>query len=510
VAEPELGDPIADAKNPGTVALVGAGPGDAGLLTVRGRGLLDAADVVIYEHRRQRALIPKDAERFYVGPRRNGDRPARSVVRQLAVALAREGRSVVYLLRGDPFSFGRGSEVAQALHDAGIPFEIVPGVTTGVAAASYAGIPLVSPSLAATTVFASGRAVERHAIPTDWGAVARLGGTVVIRDAAPALDAIIEGFAEAGIPSEMPTAIVSHAGATQQRAIVGTLETLARDVTRAGGRYTLLIGWTVLLRDELAWFERRPLFGRRIVLARAPHTPEKVAEQLRKLGADVIEVPALRVARLDTEPLRAELERLAEIEWLVFGSPEAVESLWEQLLAAGRDTRALGAIRIAAIGAPTAAALLDRGVTVDVVQDRFGALALVDLLTARADIPGAAMLYIGDEDSAEPFARDLESTGASVTWVAPYRSVPAERRESSFRRALERRGADLVVATSPAAAAAYLRAAGDELVGGIPAAVNGVDTAAALREGGAQVVIETTAGSEDLVRAIRTRLEREE
>lgn len=509
MAEPELGEAAAAAKSPGTVALVGAGPGDAGLLTVRGRALLDAADAVIYEHRRQRTLISPGAERFYVGPRRNGDRPARSVVRQLAVALAREGRSVVYLLRGDPFSFGRGSEIAQALHDAGIPFEIVPGVTSGIAAASYAGIPLVSPSLAATAVFASGRSVARHAVPTDWAAVARLGGTVVIRDAAPALSAIVQGFAEAGIPSEMPTAVVSHAGATQQRAIVGTLETLARDVTRAGGTYTLLIGWTVLLRDELAWFERRPLFGRRIVVARALHTPDTLAAQLRTLGADVVEVPTPRVARLDTEPLRAELERLGELEWMVFGSPEAVAALWEQLLASGRDTRALGAVRVAAVGAPTAAALLDRGVTVDVVQDRFGALALVDLLAERADIPGAAMLYIGDQDTAEPFARDLESTGAVVAWVAPYRSVSAERREATFRRVLERRGADLVVATSPVAVAGYLRAAGDELVASIPAAASGSDTAAALREGGADVIIEAAAGVEELTRAIRARLDRE-
>lgn len=508
MADPELGDRLAGAKNPGTVALVGAGPGDPGLLTVRGRGLLDAADVVIYEHRRQRALIPRDAERFYVGPRRNGDRPARSVVRQLAVALAREGRSVVYLLRGDPFSFGRGSEVAQALHDAGIPFEIVPGVTTGVAAASYAGIPLVSPSLAATTVFASGRAVERHAMPTDWGAVARLGGTVVIRDAAPALTAIVEGFAAAGIPPEMPTAVVSHAGARGQRAIVGTLETLARDVTRAGGRYTVLIGWTVLLRDELAWFERRPLFGRRIVVARAPHTPDTIAAQLRTLGADVVELPQPRIARLDAEPLRAQVERLGELEWLVPGSPEAVEAFWEQLLAAGRDTRALGAIRVAAVGAATAAALLDRGVTVDVVQERFGAPALVDLLSERADIPGAAMLYVDAEETAESFARDLESTGASVTWAAPYRSVPAERREAAFRRMLERRGADLVVATSSAAAAAYVRAAGDVLAATIPAVVTSDDTAATLREAGVDVAIETDAGAEALVQGIRTRFER--
>ena len=510
MAEPELGDPIAGARAPGTVSLVGAGPGDAGLLTVRGRALLDAADAVIYEHRRQRALVPEDAERFYVGPRRNGDRPARSAIRQLAVALAREGRNVVYLLRGDPFSFGRGSEVAQALHDAGIPFEVVPGVTTGVAAASYAGIPLVSPSLAATTVFASGRAVARQAAPTDWAAVARLGGTVVVRDAAPALASIIEGFAEAGIPSEMPTAIVSHAGATQQRAIVGTLETLARDVTRAGGRYTLLIGWTVLLRDELAWFERRPLFGRRIVLARAPYAPENVADRLRTLGADVIEVPMPRVARIDSEPLRAELERLGEIEWLVFGSPDAVEAVWEQLLAVGRDTRALGPVRVAAVGAATAAALLDRGVTVDVVQERFGALALVDLLTERADVPGAVMLYVGDEEIAESFGRDLETTGASVTTVSPYRSVPAERREAAFRRGLERRGADLVVATSASAVEGYLRAAGDELVGTIPAAASGADTSAALRDGGAEVVIETASGTDALMAAVRARFEREE
>lgn len=505
MAAPELDR----APTPGVVALVGAGPGDAGLLTLRGRALLDAADVVVYEHRRQRALIPPNAGRYFVGARRDGARPARSAVRQLVVALAREGRTVVYLLRGDPFSFGRGSEVAQALHDAGIPFEVVPGVATGVAAASYAGIPLVSPSLAATTVFASGRELAKHgAVSTDWAAVARLGGTVVVRDAAPALDSIVAGFAAAGVPPEIPTAIVSHAGASGQRAIVGTLETIGSDVSRAGGRYTLIIGWTVLLRDELAWFERRPLFGRRIVVARAPHASDTVSDRLRELGAVVLETPIPRVARLDVEPLRTEVERLAELEWIVFGAPEAVDAFWEQLLGAGRDTRALGGARIAAVGAATAAALLDRGVTVDVVQERFGATALVDVLTEHPDIPGAALLSIGDEESAESFASDLESTGATVTWVAPYRAVPAERREASFRRMLERRGADLVVATSAPAAASYARAAGETLAASIPAAATSADTAAALRDAGAEVVIETTAGAEEIVRAIRGRLER--
>ena len=260
----------------------------------------------------------------------------------------------------------------------------------------------------------------------------------------------------------------------------------------------------------LAWFERRPLFGRRIIVARARHAPDSVSDRLRQLGAEVIETPVPRVARLDVEPLRTEVERLGELEWIVFGSPEAVGAFWEQLLGAGRDTRALGAVRIAAVGAATAAALLDRGVTVDVVQERFAATALVDVLTEHPDIPGAALLYIGDEESAESFATDLESTGAIVTWVAPYRAVPAERREASFRRALERRGADLVVATSAAAAERYARAVGEVLAASIPAAATSVDTAAALREAGAEVVIETTAGAEEIVRAIKGRLERSE
>lgn len=503
------------AATPGLVSLVGAGPGAAGLMTVRGRDLLTAADAVVYERRSQRALVPERAERYYVGRRRDGTRADPSAVRQLVVALARQGRRVVYLLRGDPFSFGGGSELAQALHDAEIAFEVVPGVASANVASAYTGVPLVSPSLASTIIFASGRSGRRaSAVAPDWTAIARVGGTVVVRDADDVLPVIVKAFARAGVPDEMPALVVSGVGGARQRTVTATLGTIESAIVQEGigRRMTLVIGWTVLLRDELEWVERQSLHGRRIVVARSAYGGETTAAELRELGADVIETPLPRVARRDMDVLRREVERVGELEWIVFAAPDAVELFWEQLLAAGRDTRALARARIAAIGAPTAAALLDRGVTVDVVQDRFTAAALVELLSERSDVPGAELLLVADEESAEETARDLEGTGATVSWAAPYRMVPAERREERLRRRLEQRTPDLVVAASAAGAAIYARVAGPEMIAQVPVLAANDEAAAVLHAAGALTVDRPdstdTARADAVIAAVVARLGR--
>ncbi|HEV2643591.1 MAG TPA: SAM-dependent methyltransferase, partial [Candidatus Elarobacter sp.] len=421
------------ASHEGLVFVVGAGPDSPGLLTMRGHELIATADAVIYERRAHRALIPgRDAggpRRFYVGPRDGQPRVASGDVRQMLILLARQGQRVVYLMHGDPLALGRGSDLAQWLHDAGVEFEIVPGVALGNAAATYSGIPLMSPTLSTTTIFASGAetaSLEGDGLVEsvmDWTAVARVGGTLVVRDARRALRAIVEGYAEAGMPGEMPVAAITRAGRASQQIVVGTVATIEGDVERAGltGAITLVVGWTVLLRDELAWFDTRPLFGTRIVVAQPRHTARTVVDRLRALGAMVIELPEPRVAHLDLTELRGAVERMSEVEWLVFGSADAVEIFWEQLLASGRDSRALAPARVACIGPATAAALLDRGITVDVVQERFSAVALIDIFTERADIPGANLWYIGDDATAESLTPDLASTGAEVTPLAVYR-----------------------------------------------------------------------------------------
>lgn len=497
----------------GIIFVVGAGPDLPGLITVRGRELLATADAVVYDRRAQRKFIPGGSsggpEQYYVGARGSTRRPAQSDVAQLLVSLARREMRVVYLVHGDPLALGRGSELVTALHDASVEFEIIPGVPVGNAVATYSGIPLLSQTMSAATVFASGRAARRGAAGADWTAIARTGATLVVSNANAALPAIIAGFAVAGVPGDVPAAAIVNAGRPSQRVVVATLGTVSDAIVRAAmvRSVTVVIGWTVLLRDELAWFDNRPLFGTRIVFARSRYGSRAVADRLAELGAAMIDVPLRRIARLDLAQLREELERIGEYEWLVFASPDAVNIFWEQLILAGKDTRSLSNARVACVEPATAAALLDRGITVDVVQDRFDAVALIDVLSERADIPGASLLYLADDATAEPFGRDLEQAGAVVTSLPLYREVPNDKANARLRRLLGERHAGLVVVTSPAAAEEYVRAAGEHVISSVPAAASDEATAAVLRDAGIDVAITPAqSGADALVDAVRAKL----
>ena len=497
----------------GIVFVVGAGPDLPGLLTMRGKELLATADVVVYERRAQRKLIPGGVaggpKRIYVGARGKVARAGSVDVALLLVTLARKELRVVYLAHGDPLAFGRGTDLVTALHDADVEFEIVPGVSVDNSVATYAGIPLLSPTMASATIFANGRDPMRGGAETDWSAIARIGATVVVRNAAVALPAIIAGFAAAGVTGDIPTAAIVHAGRATQRTVVATLGTITDEMMRASmmRAATVVIGWTVLLRDELAWFDTRPLFGVRIVVARSRYGPSAVADRLRDLGAAVIDVPQPGIGRLDLSGLREEINRISGYEWIVFSSPDAVAIFWEQLALAGRDTRALANAKVACVDPATAASLLDRGITVDVVQGKFDPTALLDALSEHADIPGASLLYVAEDATAESFGRDLEQAGAVVTPLALYREIPVEKALERFRRTMGDRHSEIVVAVSPGAAEDYIRAAGEHAIGSVPAAAYDAATAAVLRDAGVEVVIEPFKPSADaLVEAIRSKL----
>jgi uroporphyrinogen III methyltransferase / synthase len=497
----------------GIVFVVGAGPDLPGLLTVRGKELLSTADVVVYERRAQRKFIPGGVaggpKRIFIGARGKVARAPAGEVALLLVSLARKDMRVVYLAHGDPLALGRSSELVTALHDASVEFEIVPGVPAGNSAATYAGIPLLSPTMASATIFANARDPLRGGSETDWSAIAKVGATVVIRNAAAALPAIVTGFAVAGVPGDIPAAAIVHPGRASQRTVVATLGTISDAMMRAGmmNAATLIIGWTVLLRDELAWFDRRPLFGVRVVFAPSRYGASAVADRLRDLGAMVIDVPQPGIGRLDLAGLREVIEQISSYEWIVFSTPDAVTIFWEQLVLSGRDTRALAGARVACVDPATAASLLDRGITVDVVQDKFDPTALLDALSEHPDIPGAPLLYVAEDATADAFGRDLEQAGAVVTSLALYREIPVEKPLERFRRTMGDRHSAMIVAMSPAAAEDYIRAAGEHAIGSVPAAAYDSATAAVLREAGVEVVIEPARpGADALVEAIRSKL----
>lgn len=501
----------------GKVFLVGAGPGDPGLVTVRGMKLIGSADAIVYDALASRELLPPDAketghpELYDVG-KRGGD--ARSVsqsaINELLVRLARDGKRVVRLKGGDPFVFGRGSEEAQALNDASVPFEVVPGVTAGIAAAAYAGIPVTHRGLAASVTFVTGHEdPEKSTSQTDWKALAKAGGTIVLYMGVKTLPQIASALMEGGLPEEMPVAAIQWGTLSKQQTVTATLSTIAERAREKGitAPVITVIGWPVILRDEINWFENRPLFGRRIVVTRAAQQSASLTDRLAELGADVIEMPATRTARLDLTPLREEIARLDSYRWMIFTSQNAVAIFWEQLLGGGRDARALAGLAIAAVGPATAGALLERGIAVDVIPERFVAEGLLEKLSDRGDVAGSRVLYVTAEGSREVLPEGLTALGATVNVINAYRSIQDGTGASRLKRALESGTISAVTFTSASAVRSYAALVGEEMSLRAPAITIGPQTSEAVTAAGIELLAEAQESTTDgLIAAVERAL----
>ena len=497
----------------GKVFLVGAGPGDTGLITVRGKQLIDSADAVVYDALANSALLPPGAretgrpELYYVGKRGGSkDSVTQDEINALLIKLAREGKRIVRLKGGDPFVFGRGSEEAQALNDASVTFEVIPGVTAGIAAAAYAGIPVTHRTLSTSVTFVTGH--EDPAKPdtqTNWSALAKAGGTIVLYMGVKTLSGISEALMKGGMPGEIPAAAIQWATHPKQRTVVATLETIAAKAEEQNitAPVITVIGWSVVLRDELNWFEHRPLFGKRIVVTRATQQAPILSEKLRELGADAIEMPATQIARLDLAPLRASIDTISDYDWLIFTSQNAVAIFWEQLLGRGKDSRALAGLKIAAVGPATAGALLEHGITVDVIPERFVAEGLLEMMQEREDVAGGKVLYVTAEGARDVLPAGLREVGASLVIVEAYRTIPDGAGAERLARAIEAGKVDLATFTSASAVRGYIEAVGEELALKIPAASIGPQTSDALREAGIEIEAEAEESTIDgLVSAV--------
>ncbi|HEX2778440.1 MAG TPA: uroporphyrinogen-III C-methyltransferase [Gemmatimonadaceae bacterium] len=488
----------------GIVYLVGAGPGDPGLLTVRGRELLADCDAVVFDALANPALLPAPDERgrpalHDVGKRGGSATSARQdEINALLVALGREGKRVVRLKGGDPFVFGRGSEEADALREAGVAFEVVPGVTAGIAAPAYAGIPVTHRGVATSVTFVTG-----HEDPaqgegrTDWAALARAGGTIVLYMGVKSLPRIASSLAAGGLSLDTPAAAVQWGTRAAQRTVVATLGTLAERASAAGVTAPVItvIGPVVALRERIAWLEARPLFGARIVVTRAasgPAAPGRrgLAERLRALGAEVIEAPATRLEPLDGRPLGSAVARLSGYDWIAFTSQVAVDLVWTALREAGLDARALAGRKVCAVGPATAETLLARGIAPDVVPERFVAEGLLEVLAARDDVRGARVLYVAAEGARDALPAGLEALGATVETVRAYRSVPDAEGARVASEALRAGEVHYVAYASAGAVKAFVDAVGDA-ARRAPAACIGPITASAAREAGLEVAVES-------------------
>jgi uroporphyrinogen III methyltransferase / synthase len=487
------------------VYLVGAGPGDPGLLTVRGRDLLTTCDAVVYDalanpellqHAIARRADGKRAELHEAGKRGGAAESAKQDdINALLVRLAQEGKRVVRLKGGDPFVFGRGSEEAQALAAADVPFEVVSGVTAGIAAAAYAGIPVTHRAVATSVTFVTGHEdPSRDAAGVNWAALAQAGGTIVLYMGVRALPRIVEQLVAGGMPPDTPAAAVQWGTLARQRTLVATLTTLAHRMEEAklSAPVITIIGPVVSLHEQIAWFEARPLFGCRIVVTRA-HTPSStLAARLTEAGAEVIDMPATRIVALDQSPLLAAIRRLPTYEWVVFTSQNAVELFWEALHKQGVDARAFSRAKLAAVGPATADALLDRGLVVDVTPQRFVAEGLLDVFRARDDVRGARVLYAAAEGARDVLPTGLSALGAHVDVVPIYRTERVADDVSPVRSRLELHEVDLVTFTSASAVHAFVATVGIEAARHAPAASIGPVTTEAARDAGLDVRAEAS------------------
>lgn len=442
---------------PPRVYLVGAGPGDPGLLTARALELIAEADVILYDR-----LIPAtalagarpEAELVYVGKEGGGPAMPQQEIEDRLLHHARANSKVVRLKGGDPFVFGRGGEEAEALAEAGIAFEIVPGVTAGVAASAYAGIPVTHREAASAVAFITGHedpAKEESAL--DWEALARFPGTLVFYMGVRRLGAIAERLRAAGRRSDEPAAVIERGTLGGQRVVTATLPTIAERAAEAKIRAPAIavFGSVVAARERLRWFEHRPLAGLTVAVTRARAQASGLATRLRALGAEVVEAPAIRIV-----PLVGPAPEIERYDLLCFTSPNGAHALFERLAAASRDTRTLAGTRVAAIGPGTAAALREHGVIADVVAERFVAEGLVEAL---ADVPISRALVARAAEARDVLPDALRARGAEVDVLALYETVaePLSERELAAAKA-----ADYVTFTSSSTVRFFFEAMGAE------------------------------------------------
>jgi uroporphyrinogen III methyltransferase/synthase len=483
----------------GRVYLVGGGPGDPGLLTLRGRDALGRADVVVYDalvSERLLAHAPAESERIYVGKRAGQHSMPQDKISALLVERARAGQTVVRLKGGDPFVFGRGGEEAVALSEAGVGFEVVPGVTAGVAAPAFGGIPVTHRDAASAVAFITGHeADERADSALDWEALARFAGTLVFYMGVGKMEAICRRLVENGLDPETPAAAIRWGTTPRQRTVVGTAATLPGAAREAGIEppAVVILGEVVRLRDRLAWFERRPLFGRRIAVTRARAQASRLAAALEELGAEAIEAPAIRIEPPeDPERLRVAVASCKAYDWIVFTSVNGVAAFFDALNEMGLDTRALAGRKIAAIGPATADRLAESGVLADCRPDEYTTAGIVAALAERLDLRGAKVLCPRADIAPPDLADALGERGAVVDDVAAYRTVPDDAGGDVVAERLERGEIDWVTFTSSSTVRNFLATApaGPIAESGVRVASIGPVTSATLREAGLEPTVE--------------------
>ncbi|MDD2273612.1 MAG: uroporphyrinogen-III C-methyltransferase [Desulfuromonadaceae bacterium] len=484
----------------GIVYLVGAGPGDPSLITLRGVDCLQRADVVVYDYLANEQLLshaPETAERIYAGKIGGRHNQGQDEINRLLVTKAAVGKVVVRLKGGDPFVFGRGGEECEALREAGIPFEVVPGVTAAVGASAYSGIPLTHRGITASVAFVTGQEGEhKDGSNIDWDRLSLGGGTVVFYMGVTTLRRNMQRMVEHGRSPNTPVALVRWATTACQQVLVGTLADIADRAEECDFKppAITIVGEVVALRERLQWFEKRPLCGKKIVVTRAAEQAGEFSTKLSARGATVLECPTIRLVEPESwQLLDLAIRELPGYDWLVLTSVNAVRYFFQRLDTLGLDARALAGCRVCAVGPKTAAEVRSFGVKPELVPADYKAEGIVDEF-ARLDMQGCRVLFPRADKARDVIPGELKRMGAHVDSPVAYRNVFPERLPPETLFALEKRSVDCVTFTSSSTVQNLAAMLGEEMMldmlKGVVVASIGPITSKSCRDLGLKVDIE--------------------
>nr|WP_302649401.1 uroporphyrinogen-III C-methyltransferase [uncultured Agathobaculum sp.] len=469
----------------GKVTLVGAGPGGRGLLTLAGAAALGQADAVVFDRLVGEdilGLIPEKAARVNVGKENNHHPVPQDQINEILVRLAKEGKNVVRLKGGDCYLFGRGGEECEYLLENGVPFRVIPGVTSALAAPAFAGIPVTHRDFCSSVHIVTAHARAGKPLQIDFDSLVRAGGTLVFLMGLTALEQVMDGLLAAQIAPDMPAAVIENGTRGNQRKVVATVSDLAPQVRAAGLKSPALIivGRVCTLSDKLDWFTPLPLHGKTVVVTRPRERAGTLAARLHERGANVIEAPCIEtVPRTDVQPLADALAQ--PHDWAVFTSPAGVHAAVQALRALGRDLRALYGMRLAAIGRGTADALAAYGLAADLVPGQYDGAHLADALLAAMPQGGAALL-LRAAAGGRILPEKLAAAGVTVTDVPLYDTVYRCAKADELRALLDRGEADVVTFTSMSTVEGFVQAVGAADYTGFTALCIGEQTAQAARK----------------------------
>ena len=485
-------------REAGICYLAGAGPGDLGLVTLRVRELLERADVIVFDYLCNPELLKwaaPGAEIIYAGKKAGQHTLRQEEINALLVAKTAERKKVLRLKGGDPYVFGRGGEEAVALADAGLKFEVVPGVSSALAAPAYAGIPVTHREhTSQLTIFTGHEDPTKGYSSLDYAGLAKQTGTRVMLMGVERIGPIMDQLQAHGLAAETPVALVRWGTTGRQQTLVATVGTVARRVEETGfaAPAVAVIGEVVGLREKLGWFENRPLFGKRVVVTRTRKQASGLSAALRELGADVLEMPTIRIEPPEDLKGFAELvQDVHQYDWLVFTSPNGVDAFFDIFFKLYKDIREIGGVRIAAIGPATSARVAHYHLQVDLQPKEFVAEAVVEAFQAEGSVENQRILLARAEQARDVIPKELTRLGAIVDVAVAYRTVPETEDPTGAIERFRKEGADLVTFTSSSTVENFL-ALKLPMPPGMQTASIGPVTSKALTDNGLRVDIEAT------------------